>query len=145
VICHLVEFPLYFDSPEDRFEQMVEGYKTIRAELKAYNIELAQKHEIVCWSKADILPKDELDQFSETFIEKFVTETGCPEPVMVISAVSGEGCRHLLGKLAKVLDIDLKGAESADSIPEYIDGEPPEEFLLSELSMERLEESEEDN
>jgi len=144
IICHLVEIPLYSDSAEERFRAMVDAYQTIRGELKAYDEELAAKREIVCWTKSDILPKDDLEKFRNKYFEKFIAETGCPEPLMVISAVTGDGIGHLLGKLAKMLDLDLKRSKEESKVPEYIDGEPPEQLSASELSMERLEEESEE-
>jgi len=139
IICHLVEIPLYAEGSDVRFAAMVEAYRTIRAELEAYDAELARKPEVVCWTKADILPSDDLRDFKRDCLRKFISETGCPEPVMVISAVSGDGMGHLLGRLAKMLELDVKPAETEKSVPEYVDGEPPESLAASELSMERLE------
>lgn len=143
VICHLVEIPLYFDSQDDRFRQMVDAYRTIRGELKAYDEELASKHEIIAWTKCDIIPEDELDIFINEYLEKFMIETGCGEPLIVISAVRGDGISRLLGELAKILDLDLHRAESVEMhVPLYEDGEPPEHVSLSELSMDNVKGSE---
>jgi GTP-binding protein len=144
IICHLVEIPLYSDSSDERFRKMVDAYKTIRGELKAYDEELALKREVVCWTKSDILPKDELKEFRDQYLERFIAETGCPEPVMIISAVTGDSISKLLGKLAELLDLDLKRSSEECQVPEYIDSEPPEQLPASELSMDRLEEESED-
>ncbi len=141
VICHLVEIPLYPEDLEGRFLAMVDGYKTIRNELAAYDDELAAKPEICCWTKADILPVDELDVLVDR-LEEFIEKTGCPEPVMVVSAVRGDGIGHLLGRLAKMIDLDPRGVDSMENVPEYIDGEPPASLSAGELSMEYLEEPE---
>lgn len=140
IICHLVEIPLYSDSPDERFRTMVDAYKTIRKELAEYEEELALKRAVVCWTKSDILPKDELENFRNKYLQKFVSETGCPEPVIVISAVTGDGVGKLLGKLAEMLELDLRRFEDDRQAPEYIDGEPPEHLAMDELSMDRLEE-----
>jgi hypothetical protein len=60
--------------------------------------------------------------------------------VIVISAVRGDGVSRLLGELAKILELGLHGSSSDDKkVPEYLDGEPPEQLPLSDLSMETLE------
>ena len=87
VICHLIEIPLYEESLEDRLNAMVKAYRTIRLELEAYDQELAEKPEIVLWTKADILPDDALAEFKDSYLNRFIEETSCPEPVIVISAV----------------------------------------------------------
>lgn len=144
IICHLVEIPLYVDDHEDRFKIMVDAYRTIRKELEAYDLELTLKKEIVTWTKCDILPADELAEFHFNYLNKFISETGCPEPVVIISSVRGDGTGKLLGELSKMLDLDLHGAGSdEEKIAQYVDGEPPEQLSLGELSMETLEE--EDN
>ncbi len=138
VICHLIEIPLYAEGAEARFAAMVHAYGTIRGELEAYDAELASKPEIVCWTKADILPEDDLDSFDGSYRDRFVKTTGCPGPVIVISSVSGYGISVLLAKLAEMLDIDLRSGRSAEEPQEYIDGEPPEGLPASELSMENI-------
>jgi GTP-binding protein len=144
VLCHLVEIPLYHDGPEDRYDKMVIAYRTIRAELTEYDAGLAGKPELVCWTKADTLPGRELDDFRSGYVDRFIAETECPEPVHVISAVRGDGIGHLLGRLAEMLKLDLSGVRQDEVVPEYIDGDPPEGLSASELSMESLEEVEDE-
>jgi len=144
VICHLVEIPLYADTPRERFEIMVSGYRTIRAELEAYDTELASKPEIVCWTKADILPVEALEDFKAEYLNPFIQETGCPGTVMVISAVRGDGLAGLLGRVGEMLSLDVLGIEAKAKVPEYLEGEAPEGLSASELSMENLEESPEE-
>jgi GTPase len=143
VICHLVEIPFYADSFEERFRLMAEAYVTIRKELEAYDIGLTEKKEVVCWTKIDIFPKDEIEEFKQNFMDEFVKSTGCPTPVMLISAVSGDGIMPLIGNLVKMLELDPTGIESEREVPEYMDGEAPEGVSAKELSMENLEEEDE--
>jgi GTP-binding protein len=143
VICHLVEIPLYEETPEGRLDAMVKAYRTIRGELTAYDNELAAKPEVVLWTKADILPDKTLREFKDTYIERFLRETGCPEPVLVISAIRGDGLSALLGLLAGHLGLELNRLESDGKVPEYIEGEAPEGLNADELSMENLESVEE--
>jgi len=138
VICHLIEIPLYTKTSEERFSEMVTGYKTIRRELDAWDTELSAKPEVVCWTKTDILPAEELEEFTSEYKNKFLEETGCSEPLMIISAVTGEGIGKLLGHLSVILDLSLHGTTEDEKVPEYIDGEPPEGLSADELSMERL-------
>jgi GTPase len=143
VLCHLIEIPLYEESLEDRYTVMVEAYRTIRTELYAYDEELAKKPEIVIWTKADTLPDETLAEFKDTYIERFVKETGCPEPVLVISAVRRDGLDELLWLLAKHLGLDPNKIKHDETMLEYVDGEPPEALLASELSMDNRDESDE--
>jgi GTPase involved in cell partitioning and DNA repair len=122
---------------------MVKAYRTIRGELTAYDNELAAKPEVVLWTKADILPDKTLREFKDTYIERFLRETGCPEPVLVISAIRGDGLSALLGLLAGHLGLELNRLESDGKVPEYIEGEAPEGLNADELSMENLESVEE--
>jgi GTPase len=139
LLCHLIEMPFYEENPEDRFWVLVESYRTIRRELEAYDEELAQKPEIVCWTKCDILPETILNEFKDIYIKRFVEETGCPEPVLVISAVRGDNLKILLGLISDRLGLDPNHIKSDEIVPEYMDGEAPEALEASELSMDRLE------
>jgi GTPase involved in cell partitioning and DNA repair len=109
-----------------------------------YDEELARKPEVIVWTKADIISGDELEVFKNELTAGFVAETGCNPPVLVVSAVRGDGLSALLGLLAEMLDIHPERPEPDEKVPEYIDGEPPEGLSLSELSMERLESDAED-
>jgi len=144
VICHLIEIPLYAGTVEERYRILVEAYRTIRNELKAYDEELAARKELVCWTKVDVLPEDELEEFVREYLEKFIRETGCPSPVMVTSAVRGDGIMKTLGQLADMLGIDPHSVTREVKVPEYVDGDAPESHSLSELSMETLEEGSEE-
>jgi GTP-binding protein len=143
LICHLVEIPLYSDGMTERVEAMAGGYRTVRDELAAYDDELAGKPEVVCLTKADILPDDQLGELRSHWAEEFVRKTGCDCPVFVISAVRGDGLSALLGCLAERLGLDLSGRSWGEE-PEYVDGEAPEGLAASELSMGRLDEHDEE-
>jgi GTP-binding protein len=136
-ICHLVEFPPYEEDTVSRFNALIRAYRTIRRELEAYDDELAAKPEIVVFTKADILPEQSLHEFVDTYIERFIAETGCAGPVMVVSAVRGDGISDLLGLLAKRLGLDGKPAEAGLFI-EYAADDEPETLRADELSMETL-------
>jgi GTP-binding protein len=87
------------------------AYKTVRAELKAYGHELAEKPEIVALNKADALSATEIERQVASL--KGVAKT---TPV-VISAVSGQGIDAALRALMRFIDkarSDTAAPRSAD-------------------------------
>jgi GTP-binding protein len=87
-IVHLVDLaPLDGSKPAD-------NYRTIRAELHAFSPVLAEKPELVVFSKVDLVPEEERAKR----IRRLATEIGLgkDEPPVVISGATGEGVRQLL-------------------------------------------------
>ena len=87
-IVHLVDI-----APVDG-SKPAENYRTIRGELHAFSPTLAEKPELVVFSKIDLIPEGERAKR----IRRLATEIGLgkgEEPV-VISAATGEGMRELL-------------------------------------------------
>ncbi|MFM1866625.1 MAG: GTP-binding protein obg [Planctomycetota bacterium] len=87
-IVHLVDI-----APVDG-SKPAENYRTIRGELHAFSPTLAEKPELVVFSKIDLIPEEERAKR----IRRLATEIGLgkgEEPV-VISAATGEGMRELL-------------------------------------------------
>jgi GTPase len=87
------------------------AYKTVRAELRAYGHELAEKPEIVALNKADALSATEIERQVASL--KGVAKT---TPV-VISAVSGQGIDAALRALMRFIDkarSDTAAPRSAD-------------------------------
>jgi GTP-binding protein len=85
---HLVDLaPLDGSKPAD-------NYRTIRAELHAFSPVLAEKPELVVFSKVDLVPEEERVKR----IRRLATEIGLgkDEPPVVISGATGEGVRQLL-------------------------------------------------
>ncbi|MFH1675766.1 MAG: hypothetical protein ABIC40_01990 [bacterium] len=113
----------------------------MRIELKAFGGGLEKKPEIVCWTKADILPAESLEAFAKNCMAEFISRTSSPEPIIVVSAVRGDGISPLLHRLSTELKIDLVGVKSDEIPPEYADGEAPEGLSLKDLSMDRLNEN----
>jgi GTP-binding protein len=74
------------------------AYKTVRAELKAYGHELAEKPEIVAVNKADALSAADIERQLANL--KRATKT----PPFVISAVSGHGVEATLRALLQFID-----------------------------------------
>ena len=87
-IVHLVDLaPLDGSRPAD-------NYRTIREELHAFSPILAEKPEIVVFSKVDLVADDERAKR----VRRLATEIGLgkQEHPVVISAATGEGIRELL-------------------------------------------------
>jgi GTP-binding protein len=97
ILVHLVELePHAHASP-------AEAYRAIRAELAAYSPGLAEKHEIVALTKADLLPSD--DGPRQTFSEAI------GRPVIAISSATGKGLAALLKAILDLLDeVNAKAA-----------------------------------
>ncbi|HEX4238499.1 MAG TPA: GTPase ObgE [Xanthobacteraceae bacterium] len=74
------------------------AYKTVRAELRAYGHDLAEKPEIVALNKADALSASEIERQLANL--KGVTKT----TPFVISAVSGQGINAALRALMQFID-----------------------------------------
>ena len=88
ILVHLIE-----PEPADGTEPLT-NYRTIRAELQAYDVELVRRREIVAVTKAD-LPGAELirAQLAATLNRE----------VLLISAVTGQGLNELVGTIAAAL------------------------------------------
>ena len=63
-------------------------------------------------------------EFKDSYLNRFIEED-LSQPVIVISAVRGDGITELLGLIAQHLEIDLRRVK-ADFNGQYLDGEPPE-------------------
>src|SRR5215472_2729663 len=74
------------------------AYKTVRAELKAYGHELAEKPEIVALNKADALDADAIKQ------QVARLKRAAKKMPLVVSAVSRKGVPDILRALLRVID-----------------------------------------
>lgn len=74
-------------------DHLKRDYETIRQELREWNEELLKKKEIVVLNKADTL-----DEKSAKMIAEIISGE-IKKPVLLISAVSGQGIKELLEKL----------------------------------------------
>lgn len=88
ILVHLVE-----PFPADETEPL-ENYKTIRAELEQYSVELGQRPEILVMTKA------ELPGSAEVY-EALRQETG--REIILVSAVTGQGLNVLINRVADML------------------------------------------
>ncbi|GAB6167346.1 GTPase ObgE [Thermostilla marina] len=89
ILVHLVE-----PCPDDGTDP-IENYRAIRRELEQFDAKLAKRREIVVVTKCD-LPE------AAPVRDRLAQETG--KPVLLISAVTGEGLNRLLGKISAVLE-----------------------------------------
>lgn len=95
VLVHLVEpFPTDGSDP-------VANYHTIRNELKTYSERLAEKPEIVCVSKAELTDAADVREKLERDLCR---------PVLLISAVTGEGLQKVVGQALELI-AELKRIE----------------------------------
>src|SRR6266581_4558985 len=74
------------------------AYKTVRAELKAYGHELAEKPEIVALNKADALTPEQIEQQTASL------RRAAKHTPFIISAVSGHGVDEVLRALLQIVD-----------------------------------------
>ena len=95
VLVHLLDpEPALRGEPE---RGSLSDYRALRGELAAYATELAERRELVCLSKADIVP----DADDRRKLEAGLQEQGVS--VRWISSVTGEGIDDLLAALAREL------------------------------------------
>lgn len=78
-------------------ENVVEDYKTIRGELKAYGNGLAEKFEIIGLNKADAITEEELAE------KKAQLEEASGAQVFVLSGATGQGKDDVLYAVVKIM------------------------------------------
>jgi GTPase len=76
-------------------EDPVAAYKTVRAELKAYDEGLAKKPEVIAFSKIDALDKKALEKVIKTFKAKLKKEP------LTVSSAAGTNVQKLMRELLK--------------------------------------------
>jgi len=89
LLVHLIE-----PSPADGTDP-IENYRAIHAELEKYNADLGRRKEIVAVTKADLPEAVETQG-------RLAAELA--RPVLLISAVTGQGLNDLVGLVAKELE-----------------------------------------
>ena len=103
VLLHLVDATL--DNP-------AEAYQIIRGELEAYGAGLEDKPEIVALTKADAVPADEMKKKAKAL------KKVCGQEPLIVSAVSGDGVKTVLRKVAaEVVEFRGPGKKKAE-VPE---------------------------
>ena len=88
-------------------EDLVEAYRTVRAELEQYGGGLAEKTEIVGLNKCDALDADMIAE------RKAALEKAAGAPVHALSGVSGEGVDKVLSALLAEIRLD-RAARAAE-------------------------------
>ena len=89
VILHLVDATA---------EDVVENYKTVRNELKRYNKEILNKHEIIALNKCDALDKKEIEKKRKK-LKKVAGKN-----IHAISTITGDGIKKVLREINKNID-----------------------------------------
>jgi GTP-binding protein len=89
ILVHMVE-----PEPLDATDPL-ENYQSIHHELVQYNETLAGRPQLVAVSKAELPSAGEIQQRLQEFIDS---------PVLLISAVTGEGLNVLTSRIVQLLD-----------------------------------------
>jgi len=85
---------------------VVAAYRTVRAELKAYDHDLAEKAEIVGLNKCDLLDAATIDSKCRRL------KRASRRPVLALSAATGAGVEQALGQIASLVDQAKAKAET---------------------------------
>jgi len=103
-------------------EDVVDAYKTIRAELKAYSPVLAEKPEILALNKCDaLLPEDILERqkkLAKAAKLKRGRGKNAVEPVLAISGASGLGIRDLLRQVMEIVEVHRAQMKDEETVAE---------------------------
>jgi GTP-binding protein len=86
-----------------------EAYKTVRAELSAYDHGLSEKPEIVALNKADAMTPDEIKQQTARLAR------AAKKKPLIVSAVTGEGVTAVLRALLEVIAAAKTATEPAQT------------------------------
>src|SRR5579883_3294446 len=78
-------------------EDVVDAYRTIRAELEAYGQGLAEKPEVVGLNKADAIPKEDVSKLKRKLVRASKAK------VMVLSGVTGKGVPEVTAALLEAI------------------------------------------
>jgi GTP-binding protein len=84
------------------------AYKTIRAELAAYDDGLADKPELVVLNKIDSIPPDQVKEKVKQLKKLSKSD------VLTSSGVTGQGVRDVLFRIVAQIDADLAAVEEAE-------------------------------
>ena len=103
ILLHLVDM-----APFDPDSDPAADARAIIEELRQFDPALAERERWLVLNKMDLLPEDEREQHAQEFIDA-LQWTG---PVYRISAISGEGCKKLMGDLMNRLNILKEDPES---------------------------------
>ncbi len=96
VLVHLIE-PMPMDGTDP-----VENYLSLRQELKLYDVDLADRPEIIAVSKAELPGADQ--------VQKQLAETSGRE-VLMFSSVTGQGLKELMNRTYQLLESTRQSSE----------------------------------
>ena len=102
VLLHLISLG------SDEMESPAARYQAIRDELAEFDPELSARQEVLVFTKADLLSEEELESVYAAFREEIGDVS-----VQVISSVTGQGIRPLVGLLSTRLE-SMNRMEEAD-------------------------------
>jgi GTPase len=108
LLLHMVDAAPFDDSIDP-----VQQAKAIAAELKKYDPELYAKPRWLVLNKLDMVPQDE----REARVKDIVKRLKYKGPVFEISALTREGCEHLVQAIYK----HVRASQVAEQPPEYTD------------------------
>lgn len=94
---HVERCSVLFHLVDGTAEDIAEDYQTIERELQEYEIDLTDKPRIVALNKIDALTDETLEAQLEAL------KAVCTEPIVTMSAVSGEGADIALRTLNRVI------------------------------------------
>lgn len=98
VLLHIVDL-----APPDPNADPVHDAKAIVHELEKYNPELAAKPRWLILNKLDLIPEEDREQRVADFLAAYGADAES-DTVFQISAISGDGCRPLIFKLADAIE-----------------------------------------
>lgn len=98
LLLHIIDL-----APCDPNANPVLDAQTALRELEKYDPDLAAKPRWLVLNKLDLLPEDERDQRVAAFLRDYGADAQ-DTPCFRVSAISGEGCQPLLGKLMDALE-----------------------------------------
>jgi GTP-binding protein len=105
-LVHLVALDEHGAGAEAQAETIVAAYDAIRGELGAYGAGLAELPEIVCVSKSDLLPDEEVDGVLALVADRLA------RPPIAISSATGAGLDQLRQALFAAVAAEHAGARS---------------------------------
>jgi GTPase len=126
VLLHIVDL-----APPDPEADPVHDAKAIVHELEKYNPELAAKPRWLILNKLDLIPEEDREQRVADFVKTYGLDIET-NPVFRISAISGEGCRPLIYKLADAIDKLAPPPTRQAMVDEAIDAHFPDDSEISE-------------
>ena len=88
-------------------DDVVDAWRTVRGELKAYGGNLVRKKEVVALNKVDAMTEEDIEA------KRAKLAKACRKSVHVISGVSGQGVQPLLHELMKLVDRQRETSKEA--------------------------------